>query len=839
MQRLLLLLIAILSFITVSAQVEHTIVLDQSSFRAVHTDALTGANIDPIAKDKSRDACARVKIRFANMSRAEIEALEVKFRSNTDIARQDVAQYFDNVLILEVTAKPSTRFYVQSPEFGLSNEVIINLEGDREYEMEARLNQTFSIVVNSDAKEAEVYIDNNFKGRIGSNSSLTISEVVIGPHTLKVVYGGISHEQNINVNKDSILFRQDVDTAAADPQYVVFEVEPKNAVVMIDNQPYTLQEGAMMIVLPNGTYNYTVSAAGYHAMSDTFTVAGSKVEKRITLKADNTTVTLNAPNNAEIWINGSKHGVGVWSGILASGTYIFEARKDGHKSGKLTKTISSTPASQSYTLPAPTPITGALTITSVPLMAEVSLDGIPAGRTPLDLKDIITGGHIVSISKAGYNTYSESVVISEGKTTTINATLTKGGGNANIGGFEMVYVKGGTFTMGATAEQGSDAESDEKPTHSVTLSDFYIGKYEVTQAQWKAVMGSNPSYFKGDNLPVENVSWNDIQEFIKKLNAQTGKKYRLPTEAEWEYAARGGNQSKGYKYSGSNNVGDVAWYTDNSNSKTHPVGQKTPNELGIYDMSGNVWEWCQDWYGSYSSSSQTNPTGPSSGSQRVLRGGSWCSSVRCCRVTFRSDDYPDRRSSAYGFRLALSADNKPTAPSKVYKVGDYYNENGKEGVVFEVTPDGKHGKIVSLKVADNLYWTTDSYEQKRLIGADSKSDGEYNMAKVKSIAGWQTKYPAFKWCADLGSGWYLPAIEELKRFTLNATVREAVNRTLTMTGYKAINNKSNYYKYFSSTELDYKWYSGEYSVHTVLTNCSQAASNSKQTADYVRAVATF
>ena len=849
MQRLLLLLIAILSFITVSAQVEHTIVLDQSSFRAVHTDALTGANIDPIAKDKSRDACARVKIRFANMSRAEIEALEVKFRSNTDIARQDVAQYFDNVLILEVTAKPSTRFYVQSPEFGLSNEVIINLEGDREYEMEARLNQTFSIVVNSDAKEAEVYIDNNFKGRIGSNSSLTISEVVIGPHTLKVVYGGISHEQNINVNKDSILFRQDVDTAAADPQYVVFEVEPKNAVVMINNQPYTLQEGAMMIVLPNGTYNYTVSAAGYHAMSDTFTVAGSKVEKRITLKADNTTVTLNAPNNAEIWINGSKRGVGVWSGILASGTYIFEARKDGHKSGKLTKTISSTPASQSYTLPAPTPITGALTITSVPLMAEVSLDGIPAGRTPLDLKDIITGAHIVSISKAGYNTYSESVVISEGKTTTLNATLSKQAttttttttttAQAATPNIEMVFVKGGTFTMGATAEQGSDAYDSEKPTHSVTLSDYYIGKYEVTQAQWRAVMGNNPSKFTGDNNPVEQVSWNDVQEFITKLNAQTGKRFRLPTEAEWEYAARGGNQSKGYKYSGGNSISEVAWYDNNSGSKTHPVGQKTPNELGIYDMSGNVWEWCQDWYGSYSSSSQTNPTGPSSGSYRVLRGGCWYTFAGICRVSNLTYYNPDYRSDYFGFRLALSADNKPTAPSKVYKVGDYYNENGKEGVVFEVTPDGKHGKIVSLKVADNLYWTTDSYEQKRLIGADSKSDGEYNMAKVKSIAGWQTKYPAFKWCADLGSGWYLPAIEELKRFTLNATVREAVNRTLTMTGYKAINNKSNYYKYFSSTELDYKWYSGEYSVHTVLTNCSQAASNSKQTADYVRAVATF
>ena len=223
--------------------------------------------------------------------------------------------------------------------------------------------------------------------------------------------------------------------------------------------------------------------------------------------------------------------------------------------------------------------------------------------------------------------------------------------NINVGGFDMVFVAGGTFTMGATAEQGSDADSDEKPTHSVTVSDFYIGKYEVTQAQWRAVMGSNPSNFTGDNNPVEKVSWDDIQEFIKKLNAQTGKRFRLPTEAEWEYAARGGNQSKGYKYSGSNSISDVAWYDDNSSSKTHPVGQKTPNELGIYDMSGNVCEWCQDWYGDYSSDAQTNPTGPSSGSLRVLRGGGWHGSARLCRVSNRSNLNPDRRIYHNGFRL--------------------------------------------------------------------------------------------------------------------------------------------------------------------------------------------
>ncbi len=224
--------------------------------------------------------------------------------------------------------------------------------------------------------------------------------------------------------------------------------------------------------------------------------------------------------------------------------------------------------------------------------------------------------------------------------------------------FEMVAVAGGTFTMGGTSEQGSDVLSDELPTHSVTLSNFHIGKYEVTQALWQAVIGSNPSYFSGSDQPVEQVSWNDCQEFITQLNQLcssqlNGKQFTLPTEAQWEYAARGGNQSMHYKYSGSNTIGNVAWYSDNSGSNTHTVGTKSPNELGIYDMSGNVWEWCQDWYGSYSSGSQTNSTGPSSGSGRVRRGGSWSNRAGYCRVSYRLDYGPDGGSRYIGFRLAL------------------------------------------------------------------------------------------------------------------------------------------------------------------------------------------
>ncbi len=228
--------------------------------------------------------------------------------------------------------------------------------------------------------------------------------------------------------------------------------------------------------------------------------------------------------------------------------------------------------------------------------------------------------------------------------------------------FNMIRVNGGTFSMGATSEQGSEAYSQEKPVHSVTLSDYYIGETEVTQALWYAVMGSKPtsygsqwdsSYGLGDNCPAYYVSWEDCQKFIKELNRLTGRNFALPTEAQWEYAARGGNRSKGYKYSGGNNIGSVAWYDGDSGSRTHQVAIKLPNELGIYDMSGNVREWCQDWYGDYSSNSQTNPKGASTGSYRVFRGGSWDDLARSCRVSDRYFNNPSFCFNFLGFRLAL------------------------------------------------------------------------------------------------------------------------------------------------------------------------------------------
>ena len=241
--------------------------------------------------------------------------------------------------------------------------------------------------------------------------------------------------------------------------------------------------------------------------------------------------------------------------------------------------------------------------------------------------------------------------------------------------FDMMKVEAGTFMMGATPEM-KKPYANEKPAHQVTLTkNYYIGQTTVTQALWVAVMGikevepsfwgklfgkeskyvdNNPSYFKGDNRPVENVSWHDCQEFISKLNAATGKHFRLPTEAEWEFAARGGNNSRHYQYSGSDNIDDVAWYCNNSEGETHDVATKQSNELGVYDMSGNVWEWCNDRYGSYSSNTQYNPGGPTSGSYRVARSGSWYGNAWYSRSSNRYACDPGDRYYRLGLRLALS-----------------------------------------------------------------------------------------------------------------------------------------------------------------------------------------
>ncbi len=470
-------------------------------------------------------------------------------------------------------------------------------------------------------------------------------------------------------------------------QMVMFDVKPADsrAVITIskddDGQGREMfgtidETGGVAKNLRYGTYTYEVISENYYPSEGRFTLdnqAETHVEK-VVLRTNGARVTLDAGSNADIYLNGNKQGTGKWTGVLKAGSYTVECRQANHRPSQQNINVEEG-KDRTFQLTPPTPITGTLAITSRPLGAYIKIDGNDYGMTPRNIQDILIGHHSVVVSKDGYASKTGECDIREGETRSLEFAMEKSATSATpqasavpqtistdgdktftVGSvsFTMKPVAGGTFIMGATSEQGRAATSDEKPAHQVTLSDYYIGETEVTQELWQAVMGSNPSHFKGNNLPVEKVSWDDCQEFISKLNSITGQKFRLPTEAEWEYAARGGAKSRGYQYSGSNNIESVAWYFNNSRLRTHDVKTKQPNELGIYDMSGNVWEWCQDWYGSYSSSAQTNPTGPSTGSRRVRRGGSWYFEAWFCRVSNRrSSKAPGRRTDNLGLRLAL------------------------------------------------------------------------------------------------------------------------------------------------------------------------------------------
>ena len=455
--------------------------------------------------------------------------------------------------------------------------------------------------------------------------------------------------------------------------FYALTVNPKNAVVTIDgNQQTVSTDGEYSAMLPYGSHTYKVEAGGYISKSGTFTISSSDMTPiSISLVSAMATVSVTCPTPAvSLYVDKKSVGTIPWTGSLKEGMHLIEVKKEGYRSQQRTINLSQQ-QKLDVAFSELAAIQGNLSVNYKPFGADVYIDGKKIGQSPRVFNGIMVGNHKVEIKKDGYGTESKTVNILEGQTATLAGVLTTNASSSVASGasssgntitipvkdgisIDMVRVEAGTFTMGATPEMENPL-GDEKPTHQVTLTnDYYIGKYEVTQALWKAVMGKNPSKFKGDNLPVEQVSWNDCQKFISKLNNITGKTFRLPTEAEWEYAARGGKKSRGYQYSGSNNLADVAWYTDNSGSKTHAVGSKQANDLGIYDMSGNVYEWCQDWYGNYSSSSQTNSTGANSGSNRVYRGGSCSYTAWCCRSSCRYGNTPVGRFNGLGLRLILS-----------------------------------------------------------------------------------------------------------------------------------------------------------------------------------------
>ncbi len=503
-------------------------------------------------------------------------------------------------------------------------------------------------VTTSPEQGAKVYVDAKYIGE----SPIKTDKLASGTHTVRVmkdmymmkeqsftVTDGQTTNANITMTANFVMLT--VDTDADSDIYVDEEYKGK---------------GKWTGRVSEGLHNVEARKANHRSSTKTVDLVLGE-DKTIALEAPQPisgSIDVNSsPMSAEIYIDGKHYGqTPNYINEILIGTHELKLEKQG--CATITKTIN-VKENETLTINEKLQTGKEITISTDQSGDKIYVDGNYVGTSPIT-SNLTYGSHNIKVERNGKEVSKTISVSQSGGENNVKLAFF-GPQTITVNGvsFTMVAVEGGTFKMGATSEQGNDAYSDEKPVHSVTLSDYYIGETEVTQELWRAVMGSNPSYFSGNpQRPVEYVSWNDCKEFITKLNRLTGKNFRLPTEAEWEYAARGGNKSKGYKYSGSNTIGNVAWYYNNSNSTTHDVKTKTPNELGIYDMSGNVYEWCEDWKGSYSSGSQTNPTGPSSGSLRVLRGGSWLSGAELCRVSLRDDYFPGGGLNYLGFRLALS-----------------------------------------------------------------------------------------------------------------------------------------------------------------------------------------
>ena len=885
MKKLLLSLVAILSFAVAAAQEEHSIIIDQSSFRPIQSDALTGVAIDPIGKDSSRRPCARIKVKINRMTREEINAIDVKIHTNNELIKCKTAEY-DTGLILEMTALPVTRFYFYHPEFGYSNEVNLKLDADKEYYIEASLNQTYSIVVNCNVTDADVYIDGVFKGRTSNNYSLTVSEVMVGAHTLRVDYGGIKHEQKIMVNKDSIQFRQIINTEASKPQFVVFVVQPADAILMIDNSVYPLQDGATSIMLENGTYNYTISAQDYHDLRGTFTVAGTKVEKELrlnpaygwlsviggsleggavyvdnklvgtapikefklssgehqiriikelykpyietvtirdnqttnctpSLAADFANVYITAPEGADIWINGNQKGSGSWSGKLAAGVYLFEARKAGYKSSSMSQTISASSATQNYTLPAPTPIVGSLIVQGTPVMADVTVDGKSVGRLPLSLDNLLIGSHNVAVSKDGYAAHTQSITIAEGKTATITVALKKQ--------TEQSYSNTPTYNTSSNISSGK----------SYKVGDFY------NENGLRGVVFEVST--DGKNGKIVNMSESDGG--LLWTNIKSEQKRKIGTTDQYD----GENNMNTVKllpnwessypvFAYCANLGN-GWYLPASeelkllllNDKVHDAVNHTLEANGGKKLSNKKdprWYWSST-EGSYVSSDKIT-------------------SAKLVRLNY--DDIGEhgkdlsysftRTRAIHKFGNGISSSNYSSSSSnyssssystsgKSYKVGDLYNENGKKGVVIWTDASGRYGKIVSLeKSSSEMAWASAYEDCNKRHGTADQHDGYKNMQKIQSIPGWREKFPPFAWCADLGEGWYLPTVNELWLIYKNRDIIRP----------KLHNVVSNDY-YYTSTEVDTDVKTA-FAVN-VFDNTVINYNGLKFSKYYVRAVATF
>jgi formylglycine-generating enzyme required for sulfatase activity/biopolymer transport protein ExbD len=519
---------------------------------------------------------------------------------------------------------------------------------------------TLPVTMKFKPTDAIIFIDG--KQVNGSTHSLAP-----GQHIVRIEKQGYqTKEETISVDEKNVFFEWQL--SVQPDAGLQIETIPDGATVYLDG--IKLGVTPVAAFYPPGNYVVKIEKEGYVTLEgQTLAVSLPQTKKSYTLEENVGYITVNTHASAKVYFNDQ---------LIANPKNV----KLAPQLVKIKVTQSKAdPLEQQVVLKRndklsfdlyPEVKTGTLQVAVTPFDAKIELTG-DAGEsyTATGMKifeNIPVGNYTIKVSFAGYNASSETVQIKQNEKINKSIALTKTasgltgssgsttGSISNDYGIEMVFVKGGTFSMGCTSEQ-NDCGAEEKPILQVTVSDFYIGKYEVTQKQWKEIMGTNPSSFKNcDYCPVESVSWNNVQDFIIKLNQKTGKNYRLPTEAEWEYAARGGSAGAPTRYAGSNKIDEVGWYGSNSSGKTHPSGKKKSNELGIYDMSGNVWEWCSDWYGGYyyKSSSQINPKGPTSGSYRVVRGGSYGDGARNSRVSNRGNTFPTGGGNYQGFRLVLS-----------------------------------------------------------------------------------------------------------------------------------------------------------------------------------------
>ena len=503
MRYILTFIIALLPLVS-SAQSSKLLEIDASSFAPVQSDALSGVAIDKIGMDPSRRPCARIKMHINRMTREEVEGLSVRTIGGNVVLTKCIVAAQGNGLIIELTAKETTRIYLHHEKYGDSNEVSLNLEGNKEYRIEAMLNTTHSIAVSSNTPGAEVYIDNTFKGVINDAFSLTVSDVYPGVHTITAKSGVLSKEITVNVSSESILFRIDLDHSLAKPQFVMFKIVPSEASLFIDGKQYLLNEYGEMaenLKLNNGSYSYLVSAKDYYEEKGTFVVNGAKVTRQVNLKPahgfirvsgegvlkgasvfidgnlvgeapltsgrlssgrhsvrvvknmykeaygtvviedgktldykpqlapDFAKVTLRSVAGADIYVNDQKMGPSPWTGDLRTGVYTFDAVMAGHRTSTISQTISATPSYQTYDIPAPTPILGAVDFISSP-MSDVYVDGKSVGSTPLSV-DLLVGRHTVQFRKEGFRTQEKVVEVREGQPETVQVTLEKGSSTAS------------------------------------------------------------------------------------------------------------------------------------------------------------------------------------------------------------------------------------------------------------------------------------------------------------------------------------------------------------------------------------------------------------------------